>query len=455
MENKRENFGGRIAVVAALAGSAIGLGSIWRFPYMVGEYGGAAFAVVYILATFIISLPVFISEAVIGRRARASSFSAMSKLRPGRPLWKAAGVLSVAIPLLINSYYCVIGGWSLEYLFKSLGGEFIFYSDADTAVIFNKFISSPFLPLLMHLLFMAACTFVVARGIQFGIEMFSKITIPALFVLVLVVIIYSISLPGAEKGVEYLVKPDFSQITPRSIAYAMGQSFYSLSLGMGAVITYGSYIKKEESIPSAGIWTAISTLFFAVLAAFAVMPAVFAGGMQPGAGPGLIFQSIPYVFSKMGMEHPTLSAIISIVFFLAVVVAAMTSCISLIEVGVSFLKEKFSMGRIRACLVVFLLCGSLGVICSLSFGPLSSFVIRGKIIFEMLDWLTSNILLLVMSLLTVLFVGFAMKREDVYDEFTNGGTKKNSVRIFKGFYFFIKWIAPVAVLTIFITNFIL
>jgi NSS family neurotransmitter:Na+ symporter len=235
----------------------------------------------------------------------------------------------------------------------------------------------------------------------------------------------------------------------------MGQSFFSLSLGMGAIITYGSYVNKKENILTTSAGTAVSDLLFAILAGFAIMPAVFAAGIEPGAGPGLIFQSVPYVFSKMGADLPVVSSLASIVFFLAIIVAAMTSLISLVEVGVSFLVERSGISRGRACLVLFGICGVLGTLCSLSFGPLNGVKLAGMTIFEIFDWVCSNILLLVMGLLAVIFVGWILPKRVVRDEFTSRESYVFNGRIFPLFYFLIKWVAPIAVLVIFLTNFIL
>lgn len=451
----REHFGSRLAVIFAMAGSAIGLGNIWRFPYIVGEHGGAAFIIIYVLATLLVSLPVFIAEVALGRRSRTSAYGAMSHLRPGNRFWKAAGMLSVLIPTLIASYYSVIGGWSLEFLFKSGAGQIVGTSSDQVSGLFSSFISSTWGPVLMHLLFLASCAAVVASGVKSGIEKFSKLSIPVLFVLIVGMMVYSVSLPGASAGVKYLLKPDFSHVSARTFAYALGQSFYSLSLGMGAIITYGSYVSRKENIVASSIGTAVSDLLFAILAGFAIMPAVFAAGIEPGAGPGLIFQSIPFIFSTLGSSLPALSTIVSIAFFFTIVIAAMTSCISLLEVGTSFLNEKFHVKRWKGCMLLFLICGGLGVLCSLSFGPLSGISILGKSIFDLFDWMCSNVLLLILAFIVVIFVGFVLDKPDVRDEITNGGVLKGNVRLFKVIYFLVKWIAPVAIAIIFVTNFLL
>lgn len=452
---KREHFGSRWAVIFAMAGSAIGLGNIWRFPYMVGEHGGAAFIILYLAATVLISLPVFIAEVSLGRRSRSNAFGAMYKLRHDSKIWKYLGFLYILVPLIIASYYSVIGGWSLNFLCKACTADFV-RSDPETVrSLFGDFISGTWMPVIFHLLFFGACTFVVFRGVKSGIERFSKITIPVLFVLIVLMVAYSVTLPGAVAGVEYLMKPDFSQITPRSFAYALGQSFYSLSLGMGAIVTYGSYVHQDENIVVSGAGTAAFDLLFAIIAGFAIMPAVFAAGIEPGAGPGLVFQSIPFIFSSLGASLPVTSSIVSVIFFLTIVVAAMTSNISLIEVGVSFLVEHYDMTRRRACLVIFLLCGSLGVICALSYGPLAGITIGEKGIFDFFDWLSSNIFLPVLATITVVFVGFFLKKSDVRQEITNGGILKGSSRIFPFLYFLIKWVAPISMVILFITNFLL
>ena len=455
MEKKREGFGSRTAVIFAMAGSAIGLGNLWRFPYMVGEHGGAIFVLIYIVATILFSLPIFIAEVIIGRRSHTNARDAFVRLAPGRQFWRYVSFLPILIPTLIASYYSVIGGWSLEYFFKACSLEFLRTSPEVASGAFSGFVSSTWTPVVMHLVFLAASAVVVALGVKAGIEKFSKFILPLLFILVVAIALYSMSLPGAGGGVKYLFRPDFSEFTPRTFAFALGQSFYSLSLGMGIIITYGSYVRRDENILVSSAGTAISDLLFALLAGLAIMPAVFAAGIEPGAGPGLIFQSIPYIFCKMGADAPALSTVAAVLFFFTVIVAAMTSLISLIEVGTAFFIEKFNMKRGSAVALMFLVCGSAGSLCSLSFGPLSDLKIADMGIFDLFDWTCSNILLLIMAFLSVVFVGFVMKKEDVRDEFTNGGTKRRNAPFFNAVYFLIKWVAPIAVLLIFFTNFIL
>ena len=444
-----------MAVIFAMAGSAIGLGNIWRFPFMVGEHGGAAFILIYILATVVVSLPVFICEVTIGRRSHHTAYSAMSSLRPGLKLGRVAGFLSILVPVVLSSYYSVIGGWSVEYFIQAASGQFFRQDPGDVTKVFESFISSPWMPLATHLVFLGICAFIVARGVKSGIERFSKASIPVLFLLIVGMLVYSVTLPGSAAGVKYMVHPDFSQINAKSLAYALGQSFYSLSLGAGAIVTYGSYVKKNENIIVSSAATAVSDLLFAILAGLAIMPAVFAAGIAPGAGPGLVFQTIPFIFSTLGANYPIISTVTSIAFFLAITVAAITSEISMIEVAVSYLHEKHGLSRVKSSVLVFVLCGIIGALCSLSFGPLSGFMVDGKGLLDILDWLCSNVLMLLLSLLVVVFVGHVLGRDELRDERTSGGTVKVGKGLFNVLFFAIKWMAPVAIALIFITNFIL
>lgn len=447
---KRERFGSRFAVIAAMAGSAVGLGNIWRFPYVLGQYGGAAFILVYIAASLLVALPIFFAESVIGRRSGRDTYGAMQLLAPGTA-WKWAGLLTILSPLLILSYYSVVGGWSVEFLFKSLSFSFTEKAAAEeVSGYFGKFISSTWQPLLSHTLFMAMVAGVVLGGVKNGIERFSKVAMPLLFVLILFIVGYSLTLPGSRAGVEYLVKPDFSKLTADAYAAALGQAFFSLSLGVGTVLTYASYVKKEENLVVSGVGTAVSDLLFAMIAAFAVMPAVFAAGIEPGSGPGLVFQTLPYIFNTMSQAMPITSALVSIAFFLTILAAALTSAISMLEVGVAYLVDEKGMERRKATLLLALGTWLLGVLCSLSFGPLAGVKLLGLRFFDFLDSLCSVWLLPLGGLLFTLFVGWWMSKADVRDELTNGGSR--NVRLFGLVYFLMRYLAPVGILVVFLTN---
>lgn len=441
----RDGFGSRFGALVAMAGSAVGLGNLWRFPYLVGENGGAAFIIVYLIMIVLLCLPIFVSEFVIGRRSQKNAFSAFRDLSGGSA-WKWAGLMTVLVPLVVLSYYSVIGGWSIEYILKAC--TFSFTGDASQAAMssmFTDFVSSPWMPLICHTIFLAATAIVVMVGIKDGIEKFSKVVMPLLFVIVIAIAAYSITLPGADKGLKYLFQPDFSKIDGQACASALGQAFFSLSLGFGTIMTYASYVSKEENILFQSTSTALSDTLFALIAGVAIMPAVFAFGLDPQSGPGLVFETLPFVFGKMPA-----GGLIAILFFIALFVAAITSSISMLEVPVAYLIEERKMSRVASCIMVFAVCWVLGAFCSLSFGPLSDVLIAGRSIFEFFDNLSSNILMTLGSLLTVLFVGWRLKKTDIYEEFTNGETLTTNVKIFGILWFLIRYIAPVTIITIFV-----
>ena len=440
----RDSFGSRFGALVAMAGSAVGLGNLWRFPYLVGENGGAAFIIVYIAFSFLICLPIFVSEFVIGRRSQKNAFAAFRDLSGGSA-WKWVGLFTVIVPLVVLSYYSVIGGWSIEYLLKSV--TFSFTGGESQATMFSGFVSSTWMPLIMHTVFMLVTTLIVVIGIKDGIEKFSKVMMPMLFFIVIGIAIYSMTLPGAKAGLDYLFNPDFSKINGKAIAAALGQAFFSLSLGFGTIMTYASYVDKKENPLFQSVATASSDLLFALVAGMAIMPAVFAFGISPQTGPGLVFETLPYVFGQMPA-----GGFIAILFFLALLVAAVTSSISMLEVAVAYLVEEKKISRIWACVILFAICWVVGAVCSLSFGPLSYIKIDGGNIFDFFDNLSSNILMTLGSLLTVLFVGWRLKKTDVYDEFTNGGTLSTNARIFGVLWFLIRYICPLAIILIFVSG---
>lgn len=426
MKLGREHFSSDFAAVLAMAGSAIGLGNIWRFPYMTGQNGGAAFILIYIVCVFFLALPIFFAESVIGRTTQSNTFGAIRKIAPGSRL-KWLGLLTVITPLVILSYYSVVGGWSVEYLFVSICSGF----DEDVSSFFNEFTSSGVGPLACHTVFLLLTAFIVLEGVKSGIEKFNKVSIPVLFVLMLVIVAYSVTLPGSGPGISYMIRPDFSQITPRTFAYAMGQGFFSLSLGVGTVLTYSSYMGGRCGIVRAGIWTAVFDLTFAIIAGFAIMPAVFAAGIEPGAGPGLIFETLPYIFVKMGSGSAIISRAVAVLFFLTIVVAALTSSISMYEVGVAYLTEEKKMSRKKAVIVIFAFTWVLGAVCSVFSGA-----------FSFCDSLTSNFLMTFGALLFVYLAGWKMDKSLVRKELYPA-------------YSFVRYAAPPAIIAIFVTNFII
>ena len=442
----RDSFGSRFGAIVAMAGSAVGLGNLWRFPYLVGENGGAAFIIVYILLSFLICLPIFVSEFVIGRRSQKNAYAAFRDLSGGSE-WRWVGLFTVIVPLIVLSYYSVIGGWSVEYLLKSLSFSFSDASRITMNTMFTDFVSSTWAPLATHTVFLLFTTLIVIVGIKDGIEKFSKVMMPLLFIIVVAIAIYSLMLPGASAGVDYLFRPDFSKIDAKACASALGQAFFSLSLGFGTIMTYASYVSKGDNIMTQSAATAISDLMFALIAGVAIMPAVFAFGIDPQAGPGLVFETLPYIFGQMPA-----GGLIAILFFAALLVAALTSSISMLEVAVAYLVEEKKFSRVWACITLFVICWIVGALCSLSFGPLSHIRINGGNLFDFFDSLSSNVLMTLGSLFTVLFVGWRLKRTDIYDEFTNGGTLSTNARIFGVLWFLIRYICPLAIISIFMVG---
>lgn len=443
----RDSFGSRFGALVAMAGSAVGLGNLWRFPYLVGENGGAAFIIIYILLSFLICLPIFISEFVIGRRSQKNAYAAFRDLSGGSA-WRWVGLFTIIVPLVVLSYYSVIGGWSIDYLIKSLAFSFTnSTSQSAMSTLFTDFVSSTWAPLFAHTGFLLATTLIVVVGIKDGIEKFSKVMMPLLFVIVVVIAVYAVTLPGAKAGLDYLFNPDFSKITGKACAAALGQAFFSLSLGFGTIMTYASYVDKKENILFQSTATAVSDLMFALIAGVAIMPAVFAFGLNPQSGPGLVFETLPFVFGQMPA-----GGIVAILFFLALLVAALTSSISMLEVAVAYLVEEKKFSRVWACVVLFVLCWVVGAVCSLSFGPLAGVKIGGGNLFDFFDGLSSNVLMTLGSLFTVVFVGWRLKKTDVYDEFTNGGSLSRNARIFGVLWFLIRYVAPLAIIIIFISG---
>jgi len=434
---KREQFG-KFGALMAMAGSAVGLGNLWRFPYLLGENGGAAFLIIYILCSFFIAFPIFISEFLIGRHSGKNCFGAFKSLAPNSN-WKYAGLISVVTPLVVISFYSVIGGWSVEYLFKACTFEF---SESGTmeelGSLFGDFVSSVWPPIIGHTIFLGATALIVARGVKHGIESFGKVAMPALFFIVVLIGIYVFFLPGASAGYGYLFKPDFSKVTASTVSAALGQAFFSMSLGCGCIITYASYVRKKENIYTHSGYTMLLDLLFALIAACAIMPACFAFSVDPGSGPSLVYETLPFIFSKMPGGD-----VVAILFFLALLVAALTSSISMFEVIISYLVEEKDMSRKHACWLLFGVTWAMGCLCSLSLGPLSNIKIFGFTLLEALDKCTSNILMMVGAMLIVVFVGWRMKKSDVFDEMNN-----------KYLYFLIRYVAPVAILLIFISGFI-
>jgi len=439
---KRDSFASSFGVLVALAGSAVGLGNLWRFPYLVGENGGAAFILIYVGFVLLVGLPVMLAEFIVGRRGQASAREAFKKLAPGTH-WGIVGVLGVICCVFIISFYSVVGGWCTEYLFKSVCFDFTEGDPESLKNMFSSFSSSVWLPILCHTIFLVLTAGVVIAGVQNGIEKFSKVMMPLLFIIIIGIAVRSMTLPGSGPGIRFLFEPDWSKVTSQTFLAALGQAFFSLSLGSCLVITYASYVKKEGHIIALGVQTAVSDTLFALIAGCAIMPAVFAFGISPGEGPDLVYITLPHIFSQLPF-----GGVIAIFFFVALLLAALTSSISILETIVAFCIEEFKLPRKVAVMLVFFLIWVLGALCSLSIGPLDGWRILGKNIFDLFDFLSANFLMLIGGLLVVLFVGWKLGREIVFDELTNGGTFKLPKWFLKTILFLIRFVAPAALIAI-------
>lgn len=439
--SNRDSFGSKFGVIAAAAGSAVGLGNIWRFPYVAGESGGGAFVLIYLAFIFIIGVPVMLSEFVIGRNAQRNTFGAFKKLAPGKP-WFIIGIMGLVAAFFILAFYSTIAGWTLEYIAKAVSNGF---KGQDTTIIFESFKTSTFKPLMWQFIFMFLTGWIVFSGVKNGIEKYTKVLMPLLFFLILLMCIRSLTLDGAAKGLEFLFKPDFSKITWGVVLEALGQAAFSLSIGMGALITYGSYIQKDNNLPKTALQVSVADTLIALLAGVMIFPAVFALGMDPQAGPGLVFQVLPELFMKMPAGY-----IFSIVFFILLAVAALTSTVSLLEVVVAFASEELKISRKKATIIGAIAIWLVGVIATLSFSELSSVKLFDKTIFDLLEYIAANILLPVGALAIVIFLGWFLGKKLIFDELSNEGTLK--MKFFGLFIFIIKFIAPIAILLVFLNS---
>ncbi len=443
MEN-RDSFGNRFGVLVALAGSAVGLGNLWRFPYLVGNNGGAIFIIFYLFFVFLICLPLMFSEFVIGRRSQANVFGAFKKLSPNKSsFWSKIGIISVFCSLTILSFYSVVGGWTVDYLIRSLC--FQLQAESNFNTMFLESSQSTLRPLLYTFIFLFFTALVVITGVKKGIEKYSKILMPILFIMVIFIAIRSLTLPSANKGIEFLFNPDFSKLTTSTILEALGQAFFSLSIGCGTIITYASYVKANENIIKVSTYTALADIIFAMLAGLAIMPAVFAFGASPTEGPGLVFVIIPQIFAQV-----PLGALLAIVFFFILLFAALTSSISLLEVVVAFILEEFHIKRKSAVSIAFSLTLILAILCSLSLGILKGWPFEGFTFFDFLDKLSANILLPLGGLLFMLFVGWKMKKDDYFDELTNKHLLPINKFLLIVIHSIVKYIVPIIIVVIMI-----
>jgi len=444
--SERGNFGSKLGVILATAGSAVGLGNVWRFPYVAGENGGAAFIMIYLVCILLMGIPAMLCEFMIGRHAQANTARAYSIMSGGRP-WKYVGCLGVLTGSLIIGYYSVVSGWTLQYVFGSLtggmhGGKEYF------SRYFADFSSDPLKPVIWMVLFVLVTHLVVVRGVQKGIERAGKAMMPLLFVLLLVLVVCSLMLPGSWQGVEFLFKPDFSKVTGTTFLEALGQSFYSLSIAMGCLCTYASYFSKETRLTRSALQIAGIDTLVAILAGLMIFPAAMSVGVQPDSGPSLIFITLPNVFEQAFARMPVVGYVVSILFYLLLAIAALTSTISLHEVPTSFLSEEFRISRRKAASIVTVCCVVVGALCSLSLGGWDSMRLFGMTLFDFFDKFTANICLTIGGFLTCLFIGWFVPYKTVRDEISNYGALR--VSWLRLFVLVVRYVCPLGILFIFL-----
>lgn len=441
-KEKRAQFSSKFGVIAAAAGSAVGLGNIWKFPYITGKFGGAAFLLVYICFIAIIGVSIMLSEFIIGRRSKKNAYGAYKKLAP-KTKWKYVGLLGIIAAILIMAFYVVVAGWTIEYVVAAIGNKFANQTPEQLNAMYADFVDAPFRPLLYQLIFMVITAGVIIAGVKNGIERGSKFMMPLLLVIILILDIRAITLPGAAAGLEFLFKPDFSKLSSDAILSALGHAFFSLSIGTGTLTTYGSYINKKNNLVRTTVDVTIADTVVAILAGVAILPAVFSFGINPSEGPGLVFVTLPNIFLQIKGGY-----IFSVLFFVLLALAALTSAISILEVIVAYFSEELKMKRKAATIwssVIILLAGT---ICSLSMGPYDSLTIGGLNLFDATDWLSTNILLPIGGMFMSLFVGWKLGKDEVMDELAQGSHIK--MCFVKIFIFITKFIAPLAILAVFL-----
>lgn len=442
--NVKGKFSTKFGVLAATVGSAVGLGNIWRFPYEAGVHGGGAFLIVNLLFVVILGIPVICAEFIVGHHSGADVWKAFDSFKNGRN-WKIIGFMGLTAATLILGFYSVVAGWTVEYIFKSLSG-FSGLSTPDALhQQFVAFSSNPWQPLVWTLLFLVANYLILIRGVEKGIEKMSNILMPVLFLILLIFTVNSLCLPKSQEGLAFLFKPDFSEITPSVVLGALGQAFFSLSLGLGCLITYAGYFKKETPLLKTASLSALLDTLVAILAGVIIFPAVFSFGQEPAAGPQLVFEVLPSIFCNMplGVFWATL-------FFVLLFVASLTSTLSLFETLVAFLCGRKKMSRLKAVNISMGIVMVLAVVCSLSFGPLAEMEILGFNFFNLLDYVSSNILLPLGGMLCSIFVGWFVDRRIIKSELlgeSSSGFKKSTVKVVT---FSLRYIAPVGIGLVFV-----
>jgi NSS family neurotransmitter:Na+ symporter len=447
---ERASFGSKLGVILATAGSAVGLGNIWRFPYMTGQNGGAVFIIIYIFCVLLLGIPCMVSEFIIGRHGQSNTARAFSKISGGSA-WTLIGYMGVLTGFLISSYYAVVSGWCLEYLWASLLGKL----QGDPAYIssyFESFSQDPVKPVFWTFLILLATYLIIENGVRDGIERASKLMMPILFILLLIIVVASCMLPNANKGIEFLLNPDMSKVNGDVFLAALGQAFYSLSIAMGCICTYASYFSKHTNLPGAAVQIGVIDFLVALLAGLVIFPAAFSVGVNPDSGPSLLFITLPNVFQQAFSVIPGLGYIIAMLFYVLLSMAALTSLMSLQEVSTAFIEEELGATRKIASLIVTVCCMFLAIFCSLSLGVVERYHFFGMSLFSLFDFVTGQLFLPIVGFLTCILIGWFVPHKIVRDEFTNRGTLDNG-GLFHIYLFLVKYVCPICIMFIFLHQF--
>lgn len=447
MEKSRESWGSRFGFIMSTIGFAIGLGAVWRFPYMVGVNGGGAFLLVYVLISIVIGIPLFIAEMGLGRKTHLNPVEGMRKLTKKGSLWVGIGWIGVIASLLIMSYYIVVIGWMLAYLLKMATGAFAGSSIDEVSNVYTSFISNPMQGVIFTLLIVIILGVIVTRGLKDGIENCCKYLMPALFVILIILAIRSIMLPGAIEGIKWYITPDFSKITPQVVLAALGQAFFAIGIGVAAAFVYGSYLDdKKSNIPGDATIIVLSNTMIAIVAGFIIFPAIFSFGMSPAAGPGLTFVTMPNLFSQMSG-----GVIFGTAFFFLVIIAGITSGIGYLEAIVCTISEVFKLERKKAVWSTLLVIFTLSIPCILANGPWSEITILGRNFFDLADFISGNVLMPLGALMISLYTAYKWKYENYMDEVNIGAGK---VRVYKFMKPIVIYLIPIAVLIIMVIGLI-
>lgn len=449
---ERENFNSKIGAILAAAGSAVGLGNIWRFPTEAGNNGGAAFLLIYIGFMLVLGVPIMVSEFVIGRHSQTSVSQSFYKMSGGKKGWKLMGLIPVISGFLVLSYYAVVAGWTLFYAFQAGVDGFAGKTPDEIGADFNAFRTDAISPLIWIAIILIVNCAIVALGVKKGIERGAKIMMPLLFVFILVLVACSFSLPGTVAGLQFLFHPDFSKVTGATLLNAMGQAFFSLSVGLCCLCTYATYFKKDVNLMKDGVHVAAIDTLVAICAGLIIFPAVFSiSGLTPSEGPSLVFVTLPNVFHQAFGSYPVVAYSFSLIFYLLLVMAALTSSISMLEMVVAYFHHELKISRPLASIGITAVCLVLGMFCSFSFGIWENVTLFGLGFFDLFDFIVAKLIMPIGGLLICVFLGWVVDEKVMRDEITNMGTLR--APYYKVYRFIIRYLAPIAILLIFVNQF--